>query len=221
MKKIRKTSITVSISLLLAFVIWTVLVGLCDVEAIGPNGTEVGFAAVNGAFHKLTGVNMTLYTITDWLGLVPIAVSLGFAVCGLSQWIKRKSITRVDRDIITLGIFYIAVAATYTLFELVVINYRPILIAGNLEASYPSSTTMLVACVMPSAMMQASRRIKKAPLRGVILIIISVFIAFTVIGRVLSGVHWLSDIIGGMLVSAGLVTAYLASITPKTNNDRK
>ena len=221
MKKIRKTSITVSISLLLAFVIWTVLVGLCDVEAIGPNGTEVGFAAVNGAFHKLTGVNMTLYTITDWLGLVPIAVSVGFAVCGLSQWIKRKSITRVDRDIIALGIFYIAVAATYTLFELVVINYRPILIAGNLEASYPSSTTMLVACVMPSAMMQASRRIKKAPLRGVILIIISAFIAFTVIGRVLSGVHWLSDIIGGMLVSAGLVTAYLASITPKTNNDRK
>ena len=221
MKKIRKTSITVSISLLLAFVIWTVLVGLCDVEAIGPNGTEVGFATVNGAFHELTGVNMTLYTITDWLGLVPIAVSLGFAVCGLSQWIKRKSITRVDRDIIALGIFYIAVAATYTLFELVVINYRPILIAGNLEASYPSSTTMLVACVMPTAMMQASRRIKKAPLRGAILIIISAFIAFTVIGRVLSGVHWLSDIIGGMLVSAGLVTAYLASITPKTNNDRK
>ena len=217
MKKIRKTSITVSISLLLAFVIWTVLVGLCDVEAIGPNGTEVGFATINGAFHKLTGVNMTLYTITDWLGLVPIAVSLGFAICGLSQWIKRKSITRVDRDIITLGIFYIAVAATYILFELVVINYRPILIAGNLEASYPSSTTMLVACVMPTAMIQASRRIKKAPLRGVILIIISAFIAFTVIGRVLSGVHWLSDIIGGMLVSAGLVTAYLASMTPKTN----
>ena len=221
MKKIRKTSIIVSISLLSAFVLWTVLVGLCDVEAIGPNGTEVGFAAVNGAFHKLTGVNMTLYTITDWLGLVPIAVSVGFAICGLSQWIKRKSITRVDRDIIALGIFYIAVAATYILFELVVINYRPILIAGNLEASYPSSTTMLVACVMPTAMMQASRRIKKAPLRGVILIIISAFIAFTVIGRVLSGVHWLSDIIGGMLVSAGLVTAYLASITPKTNNDRK
>lgn len=217
MKKIRKTSITVSISLLSAFVLWTVLVGLCDVEAIGPNGTEVGFATVNGAFHKLTGVNMTLYTITDWLGLVPIAVSLGFAVCGLSQWIKRKSITGVDRDLIALGIFYIAVAATYILFELVVINYRPILIEGNLEASYPSSTTMLVACVMPTAMMQASRRIKKAPLRGVILIIISAFIAFTVIGRVLSGVHWLSDIIGGMLVSAGLVTAYFASITPKTN----
>ena len=217
MKKIRKTCINVSVSLLLAFVIWTVLVGLCDVEAIGPNGTEVGFATINGAFHKLTGVNMTLYTITDWLGLVPIAVSLGFAICGLSQWIKRKSITRVDRDIITLGIFYIAVAATYILFELVVINYRPILIAGNLEASYPSSTTMLVACVMPTAMIQASRRIKKAPLRGVILIIISAFIAFTVIGRVLSGVHWLSDIIGGMLVSAGLVTAYLASMTPKTN----
>jgi undecaprenyl-diphosphatase len=194
--------------LIAVFVLWTVLVSVVDVRAIGPNGSSVGFAALNGYVHDLTGVNMRLYSITDWLGLVPIGVALGFAMLGLVQWIKRKSLFKVDRGILALGGFYVAVMAVYILFEFVIINYRPTLIDGYLEASYPSSTTMLVMCVMPTAMMQLHDRIKNNGLKQCVMILIAVFTSFMVIGRLASGVHWITDIIGGALVSAGLVIMY-------------
>ena len=191
-----------------AFVLWTVLVSYVDVRAIGQNASSVGFATLNGCVHNFTGVNMFLYTITDWLGLVPIGVAFGFAVLGLVQWVGRKSLFKVDRSILALGGFYIIVLAMYIFFEIVVINYRPVLIDGYLEASYPSSTTMLVMCVMPTAMMQLHARIKSDVFRRCVLISIAAFTAFMVIGRLASGVHWLTDIIGGALVSAGLVITY-------------
>ena len=208
MKKTQKIHIITSISLLISFIVWTILVGNVDVKPIGPNASTVGFATLNAAFHKLTGTNMTLYVITDWLGLVPIAVAFGFAVLGLVQWIKRKSILMVDRNILVLGIFYLCTMAIYVLFEYVVINYRPILINGYLEASYPSSTTMLVTCVIPTAMIQLKERIKSRVWRRTVIFLLASFTLFMVVGRLISGVHWLSDIVGGILVSAGLFYAY-------------
>ena len=208
MEKIRKKMFFMGAGFLGAFVLWTVLVSYVDVRAIGQNASSVGFATLNGYVHNLTGVNMFLYTITDWLGLVPIGVAVGFAVLGLVQWVRRKSVFKVDRSILALGGFYIIVLAMYIFFEIVVINYRPVLIDGYLEASYPSSTTMLVMCVMPTAMMQLHARIKSDVFRRCVLISIAAFTAFMVIGRLASGVHWLTDIIGGALVSAGLVITY-------------
>ena len=197
-----------SASFLLAFVVWTIAVRFVDVKSIGPNGSFVGFATLNGFFHNLTGTNMTLYTITDWLGLVPVAVCLGFAVLGLCQLVKRKSLLKVDSSILVLGGFYVVTIIAYLLFEEVVINYRPVLINGFLEPSYPSSTTLLVLCVMPTAILQLSDRIKNKVLRNCINAIIIAFIAFMVIGRLVSGAHWLTDIIGGILLSTGLVLMY-------------
>lgn len=194
--------------LLAAFGLWSVFVSCVDVQAVGPRASEVGFATVNSAFHNLTGVHMTLYTITDWLGLVPIAFVFGFAIMGLVQWVQRHNILEVDYSILVLGGFYIAVLAMYILFEYIVINHRPVLIDGFLEASYPSSTTMLVLCIMPTAIMQLNTRLKWKALRICIAAAISVFVAFVVIGRLISGVHWLSDIIGGVLLSGGLVVLY-------------
>ena len=208
MEKKNKKRLVWGASLVVAFVLWTILVCFVDVQAIGPEGSSVGFAALNGFVHELTGVNWFLYTITDWLGIVPIAVALGFAILGLVQLIKRKSLWKVDHSILALGVFYIVVMAAYIFFEVVVINYRPTLIDGYLEASYPSSTTMLVMCVMPTAAMQLNARIKNTVLRRFAVIAIVVFSAFMVIGRLLSGVHWITDIIGGALLSAGLVTMY-------------
>lgn len=204
----KRKMLWMGMGLIVVFVLWTVLVSVVDVRAIGPNGSSVGFATLNGYVHDLTGVNMRLYSITDWLGLVPIGVALGFATLGLVQWIKRKSLFKVDRGILALGGFYVAVMAVYILFEFVIINSRPTLIDGYLEASYPSSTTMLVMCVMPTAMMQLRTRIKNNGLKQCVMILITVFTAFMVIGRLASGVHWITDIIGGALVSAGLVITY-------------
>lgn len=208
MKKESKKSFYIPLYFIVEFIVWTILISFVDVKEIGPQNSSVGFATLNGFFHNLTGANMSIYTITDWLGLVPIAFCLGFAILGIIEWVKRKSILKVDYSILILGLFYIVVIAVYLLFEEVVINYRPVLINGYLEASYPSSTTMLVMCVMPTAIMQFNNRIKNKILRNSICLIIIAFIAFMVIGRLISGVHWLTDIIGGALLSTGLVMMY-------------
>ena len=208
MEKKNRRLFWVGVGLLAAFVLWTVFVCLIDVREIGPRESSVGFATLNGYVHNLTGVNMSLYVVTDWLGIVPIGVAFGFAVLGLVQWIKRKSLLKVDRSILALGGFYIVVMAVYILFEIVVINYRPTLIGGNLEASYPSSTTMLVMCVMPTAMMQLRTRIKNKAFSRCVMVAITAFIVFMVIGRLVSGVHWITDIIGGALLSTAIVLMY-------------
>lgn len=208
MKKETKKNFGIAAILLGAFVVWTAAVRLVDVQPIGPQGSAVGFATINGWVHSLAGVHMSLYTVTDWLGLVPIGVAMGFALLGLIQWIKRKHLRQVDYSIIVLGGFYLLVMAAYVLFEVFVINYRPVLINGCLEASYPSSTTMLVLCVMPTTLMQLNARIKSQTLKRWVGFGITAFILFMVIGRLLSGVHWFTDIIGGALLSAGLVMLY-------------
>ncbi len=203
-----KKILILSIVMLAAFVLWTVLVSIVDVKAIGPETSSVGFACLNEFFHKLTGVNMELYNITDWLSIIPIMFIFGFAAIGFVQLVKRRSILKVDYSILTLGVFYGVVAAAFVAFEIFPINYRPILIKGALEASYPSSTTMLVMCVMPTAAMQINSRINNVTLRRIVNCAIYIFTAVMVIARLISGVHWLTDIIGGALFSAGLVMMY-------------
>ena len=213
MKKENQRNFCIATCMLLAFLLWTVVIQFVDVQAIGPQESSVGFATINQFVHNLTGVHMSLYTITDWLGLVPLTFVIGFALLGLIQWIKRKHLLKVDYNILILGGFYIIVMALYMLFEMLVVNYRPVLINGYLEASYPSSTTMLVMCVMPTAIMQFNARIKNNVFKRFVASAIIAFIIFMVIGRLVSGVHWFTDIIGGALLSTGLVLMYRAIIS--------
>ena len=208
MKRNEKTYLRAGVGFLTAFLLWTLLIRGVDVQAAGPCGTTVGFAAFNLWFHKLTGVHMTIYTITDWLGLVPIAVCLGFGMVGVFQLIRRRSLLRVDSDMILLGLYYILVILAYLVFEMVPINYRPILINGALEASYPSSTTLLVLSVMPTLKFQMDRRTEKRLVRSLTNTFTIAFSAFMVIGRLISGVHWATDIIGAVFLSMGLFLLY-------------
>lgn len=197
-----------SISLLAAFVVWTLAVTRIDIQPIGPQGSAVGFATLNQFFHTLTGVHMWLYILTDWLSILPLIFIFGFALLGLTQWIKRRKLLLVDQNILILGGFYAVVMAVFLFFEHCVINFRPVLIEGHLEASYPSSTTMLVMCVIPTAVLQLKNRILNPKVKKAVTFALTIFGIFMVIGRLVSGVHWLTDIIGGALVSGGLVMLY-------------
>ncbi len=208
MKDKGKRELMSGLVLLAGFIVWTILIRHIDVQRAGPGGTEIGFASFNVWFHRMTGVHMSIYTITDWLGLVPIFICIGFGLLGLVQWIKRRSLLRVDPDILLLGVYYLVVIFAYLLFEMVPINYRPILIEGNLEASYPSSTTLLVLSVMPTLKFQADRRAVSSVLRKATTIFVIVFSSFMVVGRLISGVHWATDIIGSVLLSSGLFMFY-------------
>lgn len=208
MKRESKKSFYAGAGMLAGFVLWTAAVCSVDVQAIGPQGSNVGFAGINGFFHSLTGVHWFLYTLTDWLSLIPLAVVAGFGLLGLTQWIRRKQIRKVDRSILVLGGFYLAVMVAYLFFEVFAVNYRPVLIDGILEASYPSSTTMLMLCVMPTAIMELRGRMKYSVLKRWVTFLMAAFTVFMVIGRLISGVHWLTDIVGGALLSGGLVGLY-------------
>ena len=208
MRRNEKTTLRAGISLLIVFLLWTVLVQSVDVHAAGPGGTRIGFAAFNLWFHRLTGVHMFMYKITDWLGLVPIGTCFGFGIVGVVQMVRRRSLFQVDPDIILLGLYYILVIIGYLVFEMVPINYRPILINGMLEASYPSSTTLLALSVMPTLAFQVDRRTRKTVVRSVTGFFVAIFSVFMVIGRLISGVHWATDIIGAVLLSLGLFLLY-------------
>ena len=196
-----------------AFAVWTVLIQIIDVQPVGQNGTNIGFATLNCRFHQLTGVHMAVYTITDWLGLVPIAVCIIFGGMGLVQWIRRRNLLKVDADLMILGIYYIIVIFCYLIFEMIPINYRPIPIDGRMEASYPSSTTLLVLSVMPTLIEQMDRRMGNKKWKKIITISAILFSVFMTFGRLISGVHWFTDIVGSVLLSAGLFCLYQASVS--------
>lgn len=190
--------------MLTMFAVWTILIRTVDVQTVGESGDAVGFASVNTWFHEFTGVHRSLYTLTDWLGLVPVFVCVLFAGIGLCQLLRRKALRKVDFDILLLGVYYLVVILSYLIFEKFPVNYRPILIEGLREASYPSSTTLLVLSVMPTVALQGNRRLKNPGMKRAAGIAAYLFSAFMVIGRLISGVHWVTDIIGAVLLSGGL-----------------
>ncbi len=212
MEKRGKKLFCMGIVLLIAFILWTILVQAVDVRAVGPEGSKVGFSTWNVSFHQFTGVHMTVYTITDWLGLLPVFVCMVFGIMGFCQLVKRKSLLKVDLDILLLGMYYIVVIAAYLIFEMIPINYRPILINGILETSYPSSTALLVLSVMPTLRFQLGKRMINNPLKRILNTATVLFSSFMVIGRLCAGVHWFTDIVGGMFFSFALLLFYKSAV---------
>ena len=209
MKKYNKKLIATGILFIAVFLLWTLLVQTTDVQPAGINGTDVGFSAFNICVHEFTGENMELYRLTDWLSIVPVAICLFFASIGFVQTVKRKSIMKTDADILLLGVYYITVIAVYLIFEKYPVNYRPVLIDGIAEASYPSSTTMLVICVMSAFVFQLKKRLKKGKFQNIAITAAILFSVFMVIARLVSGVHWVTDIIGAVFISTGLCCIYI------------
>lgn len=196
-------------ALFAGFLAVTLCVLFVDVQAIGPQESSIGLAGINAYVRDIIGVNMIWYDITDLLGLAALAIAGGFGILGLWQLIKGRSLKKVDADILALGGFYVVVFGIYIFFELFVVNCRPILMEGQLEASFPSSHTMLTVCILGTAIYQFAKRLKTCLVRNAAIVISGLVIAVTVVGRLLSGVHWFSDILAGLFLSGALVFCYL------------
>lgn len=214
----KKRNFLISGILLLIAITFTILVKVVDVKQIGVNNSSIGFATLNQFIFETTGVNMIWYHITDWLGLIPVFMAIVYAFIGLIQFIKRRSIFKVNKEIILLGLYYIIVIALYVFFEKVIINYRPILMNGFLEASYPSSHTLMTICICGSSIL-INKKLFNNKITKVINYLSIIIITITVVGRLISGVHWFTDIIGGILISSGLLMTFysLLSIINKEN----
>ena len=206
--KENKKEIIISVMLFLSFIIFTILVKTIDVKTIGPNSTSVGFSTLNGFMLNKIGVNMVFYQITEVLGLIPILIAALYGIKGIMQLVKRKSLFKVDSEIIILGIFYVITIIIYLFFEKFIVNYRPVLMDGKLEASYPSSHTMISIFISLSAIIVNRYLIKNSDINKKINIFILIIMLAIVVGRTISGVHWFSDILGGLLISSFLIKSF-------------
>ena len=214
----KRRNIIISFILIILAVLFTVLVKNVDVKPIGPNESMVGFADINKLFHNLIGSNMTIYKITEVLGYIPIVMALVYVFIGLKQLIKRKSLLKVDKEIYVLALFYILVVGVYVFFEKFIVNYRPILIDGVLEASYPSSHTLMSICLCGSSII-INKKLFKNKLGDIENILSFILILLIVAGRIISGVHWFTDILGGIIISSALLVIFysiISSIKPKS-----
>ena len=177
---------------------------------IGPEETSIGLATLNGMIHETTGVQMIWYEITSYLGILSILVGLCFACIGFVQLIRRRSLLKVDAEILSLGCLYVVLAVLYILFELVVINERPIIMPGDVhvEASFPSSHTLLSFVIFGSAMIVIGKYVRNRRLCNLIQVLLGILILIAVFGRLLSGVHWFTDILGSLFLSAALLLLF-------------
>ncbi len=192
------------------FVIFSLWIRLFDVQPVGPEGSSIGFAALNVAVHDFFGMHIFWYKLTQALGLLAIAVAGVFAVTGLVQLIQRKSLLKVDKKILMLGVIYILVILLYALFEKVPFNYRPVVLdpAEGLEPSYPSTHTMLILTIFGTAVAVLGDYIKNAKLVLLLKIVCLVIMALTIVGRLVCGVHWFTDIAGGVIISLFFINLY-------------
>lgn len=211
MNKVKKYFL-ISIILLILSVLYTIAVKNVDTAKIGPNGSTVGFSTLNSKVHNTFEFNQTWYKITKYAGILPFFLVAFYGCTGLFQLINEKSLKKVDKKLIALGIFYVVFAIVYLFFEKVIINYRPVLIDGKLEASYPSSHTLLAICLCGSSLVVSKYFIKKDSTRKIVNILTSLTMLVIVVGRIISGVHWISDIIGGIIISLWLLSLFYTSI---------
>lgn len=211
MSKRRKLFLTTFI-LFMIFIVYTVLVKYYDVAAIGPKNSVVGFSGINGLVHHALPYNEFWYKLTKYLGIIPFLYCAYYGIQGIIQIIKYKSLKKVDKRLIYLGIFYVVMLIVYILADKIVINYRPVLEDGVLESSYPSSHTLLACCICASSLLIAKYYIKNQKLLKIFNYGTIILMIISVVGRLLSGVHWLTDILGGIIISAFLVYLYYSFI---------
>lgn len=199
------------IILWLLFIGYTVLVLTVDRQPIGPQNSVVGLAGINAYFQKLCGSSTAWYEITSLIGKLSFLVVGLFAVLGIGQCIARRSVRKVNGDILLMGALYVLLGGAYVLFEKWIVNYRPMLVDQVLEASYPSSHTMLTCTIMGAAVVWICRNVGNRRAKVIQCAFMLLMMIAMAVGRLLSGVHWFSDVLGGVLISAAFVATYAAA----------
>ena len=144
--------------------------------------------------------------ITDIILVASIAVLGVFAVLGLYQWIKRKSLKKVDKPLLVMLVPLAFMAATYIIFDkFLILNTRP---NGSGEPSFPSTHTMVVATIFLLTAIILPNYIKSKTTRVIMDIVMLLFIALVSVGRVLANMHWVSDVVGGLIFAAIFAAIY-------------
>lgn len=227
-----KNNYLISLVLLVIAVVFTILVTKVDVKTVevkpiegvtqeGVLTTEVGFATLNQAVSNKVGFSETFYKISKYAGYLALILVAFYGFTGLIELLQKKSLKGVNKVLYALAAFYVCVAIVYVVFEVLVINYRPVDLGEGLEASFPSSHTLLALCVCGSSLIVSKYVIKKENFKKCLNIISWVVMILVVCTRILSGVHWITDIFGGVLISLFMIQVFSCVVKSLTANDNK
>lgn len=220
MKKNNLKNIIITSSLFLLFIIFTILTKIINVENVGPENSEIGFAKINTSIYQSITPNEIWDKLADIIMIVAIGIVIAFMIIGFIQLIKRKNLFKVDKEILFLGVIYILIICCYIAFELFVINYRPTLINGELEASFPSTHTLIVSAIMATGVIFTHRKINNKLIKILIDAIACICIIVVSISRILSGMHWITDVIAALLLTTSITMLYYTLITLKNNSQK-
>jgi undecaprenyl-diphosphatase len=186
-------------SFLVLFIILMLLLNV-DKAVIAESGKEVGLSHINNLVSYSYKENIDF--MTDLLMYITFTVVVFEAGLGLYQLIKGKSLFKVDIEIIIFGIALVVMVALWLLFDYVIkINVRP---THEAEGSFPSThvliTTFLALASHAFICYQYENKFAKY---GSLLIAVSI-IALVLFGRVASGMHYITDVTGGLFLGLAL-----------------
>ena len=206
-------AVLLALFLLFTVVVSTVNVASVPVKVVAADGSwtageeiRIGLSGVNVPVSDQLGYRAGAYKVSKYLGYLSILTAVAFVAWFICEAVKRRSAAKADRRLIALMILFALTAAAYLLFEVLKLNYRPVVLDEGLEASYPSTHTLLAVAVMGGAA-RTLTALRKGPSRlcACALCLIG---AVIVICRCLAGVHWLTDILGGLLLGAALLALH-------------
>ncbi len=139
--------------------------------------------------------------------LITALITLGiFVILGLCQWISRKSLKKVDKELLWFPLPLALMAITYVVFDkFLILNTRP---DGSGEPSFPSTHVMVVTTIFLLTAVILPKYIKSKIACLVLYLLMLAFVILNGVGRVLANKHWTSDVLGAVGFSFIFVAIY-------------
>ena len=198
----------VAVACTVIFILFTIMVTALDGQTV--DGHRLGLATMNGWWRDLVGVNAAWRVVSDVVAVGTVFGAVGLLIVQIVAVVRGRGLRPVVRDWWGVDLVLISLGICYGLFQIVVINYRPLLMHGVAEASYPSSHVLLFATVWPLLILTLWRMTKRRWVRVTVMVVGMMVMLAGIVARALSGYHWLSDLVGGVLLGVTLVAWYLA-----------
>lgn len=206
----KKRYLIISCASLLLFLLFLIMLYTVDVKNIGAGVTKVGLCFINN--HSFMASNASMWDkISDVCMYLGIGVIGALFILGVVQLIQRKNILKVDKEILVFGCLVVLMIIIWLFFDKVlIVNNRPILVDGKVECSFPSTHIMITSFALLSGSYYLFKKINKKHLTIIMYVASAIIVTICFLGRVLSGMHFLTDAVCGLLMGLFLFFSLLA-----------
>ncbi len=187
------------------FIFLILLILLMSVDKASNIYKEIGLYNFNKIF-LVDYYNESWDGFSDVILYISILFILGLIIYGIYQLYKRKSLFKVDKDIILTGFGFVFIIIIWFIFDKFIdINYRPIAVNGSAQTSFPSTHVML-ACFSLLATTRIILKRNTNELKYNIITYggVSILVILCSLGRILSKMHWTTDVLGAIFISLAI-----------------